>query len=175
MLTIIKKRFVSGCTCTLVVCGSLLLAAAGQAQTVIQDPAGNVVRIENLLVKFDNGKSKLYNVDFRFATGFAVYGENLNDFDFSGFNVEGEGLAAMFALNTALNGATPIPGTAGEAVKPIYYIGLEEQKGGSAEADTLYWRHWQRVFGSELDYMWTATLHSNRSGFVVGFNRGYLR
>ncbi len=127
---------------------SLMLgASAASAQTVITDPANpdTVIRIENLPVVFDAGETEVYNVDFIYTNGFVAYGEELNEFDFKGLNVEGESFAALRAVNETLNGENSIPNTAGIPGESIFYIGLEEQQGSDGIIAAI---------GSEFDVSW---------------------
>jgi PKD repeat protein len=127
---------------------SLMLgASAASAQTVITDPENpnTVIRIENLPVVFDAGETEVYNVDFIYTNGYVAYGEELNEFDFKGLNVEGESFAALRAVNETLNGENPIPNTAGIPGESIFYIGLEEQQGSDGFIAAI---------GSEFDVSW---------------------
>jgi len=112
-----------------------LLLGAGTAQAanggVILD-GDTVIRIENLEVFDDVGGVTVYDVDFRFITGFNLYGQNLDGFPFGDANAEEDAFAAMIAINDALGENIPVPGSAGVPSQAIYYIGVEEEQEAGA-------------------------------------------
>jgi hypothetical protein len=125
-----KTRF-SALTAGAVAISLLLGAGTAQAAEVILD-GDTVTRIENLDVVTDCCGVVTYDVDFRFDTGFNVYGQNLDGFPFVGENTEEDAFAALIAINNALDANTPVPSSAGVPSQNIYYIGVEEETQGSA-------------------------------------------
>ncbi len=124
------KRILLNVFYKLFVTAALLLSAAIQAQTVITDPndPDTVIRIENLPVIVDD-RTVVYNVDFRFATGFEVYGPNLDDLDFTN---EEDALVAIATVNFALNAEIPGPKFAGESGQRFYYLSPEADDSSGA-------------------------------------------
>lgn len=72
------------------------------------------------------------DVDFRYATGFEVYGSGLDNFPFTGANVEEDLFATMAAINDLLGLNQPFPDSAGQPNQNAYFIGGEEETGGGA-------------------------------------------
>jgi PKD repeat protein len=107
----------------------VLLTAFGtsvaQAYEVFYDPANpsTVIGIENLEVEMSLGIT-VYDVDFRYEKGEAVYGENLDDFP---FNSERDAIKALIAISNALNSETPKPRSAGAPDQGTFYIGIEAE------------------------------------------------
>jgi hypothetical protein len=130
-----QEKKLSALAAGAVTMGLLLGASMAQAATVIVDGDTNTVtRIENLLVPDDQGRSTLYNVDFRYESGFSVYGQDLEDpgFPFIGANAEEDAVAVMTSINNALDDETTVPSSAGDPSQNIYYIGVEEETEGPA-------------------------------------------
>jgi hypothetical protein len=130
-----KHKFGSALATGSVVIGLLLGAGMTQAGNdgVIMDGL-TVTRIENLEVFFDNEPTRVYDVDFRYVTGFDIYGPNLDGFPFGEASGEDEAAAAGVAINNALNNNNPVPETAGVPSQAIYFIGVEEEAEGGAGA-----------------------------------------
>ena len=101
------------------------------APTVILDGT-TVTRIENLGVPDDQGGTTFYDVDFRFATAYTVYGSGLDGFPFNGLNAEEDAFAVLVSINEALDANIPVPSSAGVPSQGIYYIGAEEDSGAVA-------------------------------------------
>ena len=94
------------------------------------------------------------DVNFRYETGWSVYGSDLGRFPFDGENSEEDALLTMGAINDALNAVgdspDPIPDFAGQPGKNTFYIGVEEETelnegfiaavGGANYSSTLWTR-----------------------------------
>jgi len=101
-----------------------------QAEEVCVD-GDTAIGIKGLDYVTDEYGPVTINVDFRYATGFEVYGSGLN-FPFHNENAEEDGLVTMAAINNALGTNNPIPGSAGRPDQNVYFIGLEEESEGGA-------------------------------------------
>ena len=91
-----------------------------------------VMGIKSLDVVTDQYGPKTIDVDFRYATGFEVYGSGLDDFPFNGGTADEDLIAMMTQINNSLGTSIPVPGSAGESSENVYYIGAEEETGGGA-------------------------------------------
>ena len=83
-----------------------------------------VVTIEFGVVKID--------VDFKYTTGFNIYGSELANFPFNGADAEEDAIETMLAINNTLDAKNPVPDFAGQPGKDVYFIGVEEETAGSA-------------------------------------------
>ena len=120
-----------------VVIGLLLVTSTAQAAKVTI--VGNTVtRIDDLVVYFDTGRNAVYDVVFRYESGRSVYGQNLDDFPFSGENVEEDAFTALRAINGAINAENPIPSSAGVSGQDTFFIGAEEDDGFVAAVGSEY-------------------------------------
>jgi len=113
-----------------IVIGLLLGTSMAQAAEVCLD-GNTVTRIENLEVFGEGSDVQVYDVDFRFETGLDVYGQNLDDFPFTDANREEDALLVMRAINNALQGNSPVPGSAGVSSQNIYFIGVDRESENS--------------------------------------------
>ena len=109
-----------------IVIGLLLGTSMAQAAEVCLD-GNTVTRIENLEVFGEGSDVQVYDVEFRFETGLDVYGQNLDDFPFTGANREEDALLVMRAINNALQGNSPVPSSAGVSSQNIYFIGVDRE------------------------------------------------
>jgi hypothetical protein len=91
-----------------------------------------VMGIKNMEVLTDQYGVVNIDVDFRYATGFEVYGSGLDNFPFTGGNAEEDLFAMMAAINNTLGANNPVPGSAGQPGQDVYFIGAEEESEGGA-------------------------------------------
>ena len=100
--------------------GLLLGASTAQAANVELDGSGNVIRVTNLELNFDDDAlDGFYNADFITGKGSDIYGFDPAEFDF--FPAE-ENSFAMIQLNNALNLADTVPVGAGSIGSDQYFI-----------------------------------------------------
>jgi hypothetical protein len=96
------------------------MGGAAQAANVELDGSGNVIRVTNLDLDFDNDAlDGFYNVDFITGVGADIYGFDPADFDFSPSE---ENSLAIIQLNNALNLADTVPVGAGSIGSDQYFI-----------------------------------------------------
>ena len=88
--------------------------------------------IKSLDVFFDQYGQVTIDVDFRYATGFEVYGSDLGNFPFTEGREEEDAIAALSQINDALDNVNPVPDYAGQPGETVYYIGVEEETAGDA-------------------------------------------
>jgi hypothetical protein len=91
-----------------------------------------VIAIKDLEMPTDQYGVINVDVDFRYTTGFDVYGSELNNFPFDTANAEEDAFAAMTAINDALDDSNPVPGSAGQPGQDVYFIGAEQESEGGA-------------------------------------------
>jgi hypothetical protein len=104
----------------------LLGTSLAWAEEVCVD-GDTVMGIKNLEVLTDQYGTVNINVDFRYATGYEVYGSGLDNFPFDLENAEEDAFATMLQINEALEGENPIPGSAGQPGQDSYFIGVEAE------------------------------------------------
>jgi hypothetical protein len=97
-----------------------------QAEEVCLD-GDTVIGIKDLVVVTDQFGSINIDVEFRYTTGFEVYGSGLDNFPFDPPAEEEDALATLAAINDALNDHDPVPGNAGQPGQTAYFIGVEEE------------------------------------------------
>ena len=85
------------------------------------------VAIKDLELNTDQYGTVKVNVDFRYETGWTVYGSGLDDFPFTGGNAEEDAFVTMEQINDALNRGGLIPDSAGRPDQNTYWIGVEEE------------------------------------------------
>jgi uncharacterized repeat protein (TIGR01451 family) len=114
---------------------SATIGSTAETLQVIFDPNDptTVIRIENLPIISFSGETIVYDIDFRYETGFDVYGGNLDDFPFTGGTAEPDAVFAMGAINDTLNDNPADPTSVGVPGEDIFYIGIE----GEANASSL--------------------------------------
>jgi hypothetical protein len=89
----------------------LLSASTAQAATVELNGSGNVIRVTNLEINFDNNAlDGFYNVEFITSTGSTLFGTEPANFPFP---LAEDMLTATIQLNDALSGAPAVPTGAG--------------------------------------------------------------
>jgi hypothetical protein len=128
-----QEKKLSALAAGAVTMGLMLGASMAQAETVILE-GDTVTRIQNLLVPNSLEEVTPYNVEFRYESGFDVYGQDLDGFPFVGANAEEDAGLALIAINNALDAHTPVPSSAGDPSQDIYYIGVEQETEGAAGA-----------------------------------------
>ena len=101
-------------------------ASMAQAQDVCLD-GDTVLSIKNLETVTDQYGVLNIDVDFRYATGYEVYGSSLGGFPFDFENAEEDVYAVMAQINNALVANNPIPGSAGQSGQDSYFIGVESE------------------------------------------------
>jgi len=120
------------------------------------------VAIKDLELNTDQYGTVKVNVDFRYETGWTVYGSGLDDFPFTGGNAEEDAFVMMAAINDALDDRNPVPDSAGQPGQNTYFIGVEEEQEGSAGVIAA-------VGGENLTDFWEActVLHDCVVGVTV--------
>ena len=111
--------------------GLLLFTGMALAEEVCLD-GDTVIGIKDLDVLTDSHGAITIDVDFRYATGFQVYGSGLDNFPFTNANAEEDLFATMAAINNTLGANNPVPGSAGQPSEDVYFIGAEEESEGGA-------------------------------------------
>jgi hypothetical protein len=93
------------------------------------------------------------DVDFRYSTGFQVYGSGLNNFPYGAGNAEEDVILTNIAINEALESDPPL--YAGQPGQDAYFIGIEEESEGDAGFIAAY--------GSEnlTDLYWDPCTRAN--------------
>jgi hypothetical protein len=84
-----------------------------------------VTGIKGLDVFTDQYGAKTIDVDFRYATGFEVYGPDLSNMPFDSVAGEEDAGVTNLAINNALDAVNPVPGFAGVSSQNSYFIGVE--------------------------------------------------
>jgi hypothetical protein len=87
-----------------------------------------VTGIKGLLLITDQFNQIEVDVDFKYTTGFKVYGSNLDGFPFTQ-NAEEDAFVAMQTINEALNDHGPVPDFAGLSGQASFFIGQEKETG----------------------------------------------
>jgi len=113
--------------------GLLLSASIAQAEEQVCVDGDTATGIKDLLLNTTEFGNVNVDVDFRYDTGWSVYGSDLGKFPFNGGNAEEDALLAMKAINDALNafgdGPEEVPAFAGQPDQNTYWIGVEEETG----------------------------------------------
>jgi len=106
----------------------LLGTSLAQAEEVCVN--GNTATgIKGLQLVTDQFGQVVVDVDFKYATGFDVYGPNLDGFPFTLYGDE-DGFIAMETINNTLNlNAGPVPDFVGLSGINTFYIGVEKETG----------------------------------------------
>jgi hypothetical protein len=108
---------------------TLILTASwqqAQAEEVCLD-GDTVIGIKDMVVVTDQFGTINIDVDFRYTTGFDIYGSGLDDFPFDPPEGEEDAFVTMLAINNALNAHNPVPDNAGQPGQTAYFIGVEEE------------------------------------------------
>jgi hypothetical protein len=100
-----------------------------QALEVCVDDNNTVIGIKGLDTVTQTYDAKTIDVDFIRATGYEIYGSNL-DFPWDTVFSEEDPLLVMGSINEALTAENPVPEFAGESDQNIYYIGSEAETQG---------------------------------------------
>jgi len=104
--------------------GLLLCTSMAQAVEVCYN--GEIVTgIRSLDVFTESLEGITIDVDFVNATGFELYGSELDNVPYPGGFAEEDAVATMLAINLALNGRNPVPDFVEISGKQNYYIGAE--------------------------------------------------
>jgi len=114
-----------------VVIGLLLGTSMAQAEEVCLD-GDTVTGIKDLVVVTEQLDTINIDVEFRYTTGFEIYGSGLDNFPFNGANAEEDVITTMIAINDALDASNPVPASAGQSGQDVFFIGAEEETAGSA-------------------------------------------
>ena len=97
-----------------------------QAAEVCMD-GDTVTGIKDMEVVTDQYGTIDIDVDFRYATGYEVYGSGLGDFPFDLENAEEDAFAVMAQINNRLGINNPFPDSAGQPGQDTYFIGVEQE------------------------------------------------
>jgi hypothetical protein len=104
-----------------------LLLGSGMAQAqVVCVIDGAVTGIKGLPTLTNQYSLIDIDVDFRYATGFDMYGSELENLPFKGVWAEADAFSVLRAINQTLSVA-PVPANAGPAAQNTYYIGVEKE------------------------------------------------
>jgi hypothetical protein len=112
--------------------GLLLGTSMAQAAMEVCVDGDTVTGIKSLDAFFDSYGQVTIDVDFKYTTGFDVYGPELGNFPFNGLGAEEDALAALAQINDALAAWNPVPDYAGQTGQDVYFIGAEEETAGNA-------------------------------------------
>jgi hypothetical protein len=88
-----------------------------------------VIGIKGLDTFTDTYDAKTIDVDFIRATGYEIYGSNL-DLPWDAAHTEEDPLLVMTSINNALNAHSSVPDFAGQSGQNIYFIASEEETQG---------------------------------------------
>ncbi len=89
-----------------------------------------VTGIKSLDVFTETYEQITIDVDFVNATGFELYGSELENLPYPGATGEQDAGATMIAINNAINSVNPVPDFVEISGKKNYYIGAEEETQG---------------------------------------------
>ena len=104
----------------------LLGTSLAQAEEVCLDSDGVTVSgIKDLVVVTDQFGSMHMDVDFRYTTGFDIYGSDLDNLPFDPVTGEEDAGATSLAINNALDALNPVPDFVGSPGQNAYFIGVE--------------------------------------------------
>jgi len=106
----------------------MLGSSLAQAEEVCYDGDGTTTGIKGLEMFSDQFGQITIDVDFKYTTGFDLYGSDLDGFPFTQF-AEDDTYLAMVAINQALTAENPVPDFAGLSGQITFYIGFEEETG----------------------------------------------
>ena len=111
--------------------GLQLFTSIAQAEEVCYESDGvTASSIKGLEMFSDQFGQIVIDVDFRYATGFDIYGPNLDDFPFDDdLYREEDAASAMASINQTLSAESPVPDFAGLSGQNTYYIAVEEETG----------------------------------------------
>ena len=126
-----KMKKLSALVAVSIAIGLLLGTSMVQAEEVCLD-GDTVMGIKSLDVLTDAHGAITIDVDFRYETGFQVYGSGLDNFPFNDVNAEEDVIATMVSINNTLGANNPVPGSAGYPSENVYFIGVEEETEGGA-------------------------------------------
>ena len=107
--------------------GLLLGASLAQAQEEVCYDGSTVIGVKNLTVTTNEFSSVTMNVDFRYQTGFDIYGPELDNLPFGSANAEEDAGATNLAINNALDEEIPVPVDVGQPGQNAYFIGAEKE------------------------------------------------
>jgi len=102
----------------------LLGTSMAQAEEVCLD-GDYVIGIKDLVVVTDEFGSMNMDVDFRYTTGFDIYGSDLDNLPFNEATGEDDAGATSLAINNALDALNPVPDFVGKSGQNAYFIGVE--------------------------------------------------
>lgn len=108
--------------------GLQLFSSMALAEEVCLD-GDTVIGIKDLEAVTDQYGAINIDVDFRYATGYEIYGSGLDNFPFTAGNKEEDIIAVSAQINNALGANNPVPGSAGQPGQDVYFIGAEEETG----------------------------------------------
>jgi hypothetical protein len=106
----------------------LLGTSLVQAEEVCVD-GDTVIGIKGLDVVTKTYGATTMDVDFTYATGYEVYGSNL-DLPWDQAFSEDDPFSVMGSINNTLSAENPVPDYAGQSGQNIYYIASEEETQG---------------------------------------------
>ena len=106
---------------------ALILTASwqqAQAEEVCLD-GDTVIGIKDLEITTDEFDTINIDVEFRYTTGFDIYGSDLDNMPFDPVTGEEDAGATSLAINNALDALNPVPDFVGEPGQSAYFIGVE--------------------------------------------------
>lgn len=89
------------------------------------------VGIKNLQLDTIVYGSITIDVDFRYTTGFDIYGNDLNNLPYGTENGEDDSITTMLAINDLLSDLSNVPGSVGQPGQSAFFIGGEREVEGS--------------------------------------------
>jgi hypothetical protein len=102
------------------------IAQAEEEICVADDTVSGIKGLDVLTEEF--GQTTM-DVDFRYTTGFAIYGSDLQKLPFGAAAGEDDAFSVLTSINQALSAHNPVPDFAGQPNQNEYYIGVEEEEG----------------------------------------------
>jgi hypothetical protein len=115
--------------------GLLFGTSTVQAEEVCYDNDNDtVLGIKGLDVFTEQFGDNEMDVDFRYTTGFEIYGSNLQNLPFGQAFGEDDAASVRASINNALNAESSVPDFAGRPDQIEYYIGVEEEQGAGLGA-----------------------------------------
>jgi len=148
--------------------GLLLGTSMAQAEEVCLD-GDTVIGIKDLEVTTNEFDTINIDVEFRYMTGFDIYGSDLNNMPFDPVTGEEDAGATSIAINNALDALNPVPDFVGEPGQSAYFIGVEGEVElgvglvGAWGAENLTGEFWDRCTEANDCLLGVAVLGAEQS------------